>query len=220
MVPRYAATFAGWLFAAVTNPILTAHLKLGHLLFLGALLQLLAQCLRPWAPLPLFCVSFFIQALGMAYQDAHSNTFVTSVNVAHRWLGFVHAMYALGCLIGPLVATAIATNTNGAGLSGNADAVNGGNGWKKVYFILIGIGAVNLAGVAVSFADSLWIWGREETADVEGAVAGGVEVQRKRNTRMAFQEMGELLKVRDVWIISLFYFFELGAWFTSSGRQS
>lgn len=154
----------------------------------------------------------------MAYQDAHSNTFVTSVNVAHRWLGFIHAMYALGCLIGPLVATAIASNTSGAGLSGNADVGETGDGWKKVYFVLIGIGVVNLVGVAVSFTDSLWTWGQKKTADEEGAQTEGGEVQSKQKNRMAFQEMGELLKVRDVWIISLFYFFELGAWFTSSGK--
>lgn len=203
----------------MTNPLLTAHLKLGHLLFLGAALQLLAQCLRPWAPLPLFCITFFIQALGMAYQDAHSNTFVTSVNVAHRWLGFIHAMYALGCLVGPLVATAIASNTTGAGLGGKADIKKGSHGWKKAYYVLIGIGVVNIVGVSVSFADSLWTWKDKRTSDEEGADAEGAHEEAKQKNRMAMKEMGELLKLKDVWIISLFYFMELGAAMTAGGKN-
>lgn len=71
---------------------MTAHMTLGQLLGVGAVLQLLAHCLRPWSPLPLFCITFFLQALGMAYQDSHSNTFVSGLkNVPHRWLSFIHA---------------------------------------------------------------------------------------------------------------------------------
>ncbi|KAK7974255.1 hypothetical protein PG989_016103 [Apiospora arundinis] len=42
----------------------------------------------------------------MAYQDTHVNTFVSGIpNVPHRWLGFIHGCYALGCFVGPLIAT-------------------------------------------------------------------------------------------------------------------
>ncbi|KAI5924303.1 hypothetical protein F4810DRAFT_709637 [Camillea tinctor] len=66
----------------------------------------MTHCLRPWSPLPVFCLTFLLQALGMAYQDSHANTFVSGLrNVPHRWLGFIHACYALGCFVGPLFAT-------------------------------------------------------------------------------------------------------------------
>ncbi|KAI1862221.1 uncharacterized protein JN550_010377 [Neoarthrinium moseri] len=192
----YGTTFCGWLLAAVTNPILTAHLTLGQLLGIGAALQLLSQCLRPWGPFPLFCITFFLQALGMAYQDSHSNTFVSGLkNVPHRWLGFIHACYALGTFVGPLIATGIANTQS----SGPIEA------WRLVYFILIGIGVANLAGVAVAFRDTFW-----------GRVKDKQSQPGSRRNRLAWQEMGALLKLKVIWLISLFYFFELG-WCTTAG---
>ncbi|KAI1404574.1 MFS general substrate transporter [Hypoxylon fuscum] len=189
----YGTNFAGWLFAAITNPIMAAHLTLGQLLGIGAALQLVAHCLRPWGPLPLFCATFFLQSLGMAYQDSHSNTFVSGLrNVPHRWLSFIHACYALGCFAGPLVATAIAN-------APNATAIDG---WRRVYFVLVGICVLNVAGVAVAFRDTLW----SRLHD------GG-----QRRNRAAVRGMAKLLASKTLWVLSSFYFFELGAWFTAGG---
>ncbi|EMR71561.1 putative mfs transporter protein [Eutypa lata UCREL1] len=198
----YATTFAGWFIAALTNPILTAHLTLGQLLFVGAAFQLIAQCLRPWSSLPLFCVTFFLQALGMAYQDSHSNTFVSSLhNVPHRWLSFIHACYALGCFVGPLIATAIANSPNSMGIEG----------WRRVYLVLVGINFANQVGVTAAFKDTLW--SRLKVA-VPGA--GGSGGGQKRN-RTAIRDTADVLKVRALWLLSMFYFFELGAWMTAGG---
>ncbi|KAI1468435.1 MFS general substrate transporter [Daldinia caldariorum] len=195
----YGTTFAGWLLAAVTNPVMTAHMTLGQLLAVGAALQLLAHCLRPWSPLPLFCIAFFLQALGMAYQDSHSNTFVSGLrNVPHRWLSFIHACYALGCLIGPLIATAIATSPNAMAI----------DGWKRVYLVLIGICVVNVGGVAVAFRDSLW--------SRLNANANATGTAQPRN-RAAMLDTARLLRSRALWLLSLFYFFALGASGTASG---
>ena len=178
---------------------MTAHWTLGQLLAAGALLQLVSQCLRPWCGFPLFCITFFLQSLGMAYQDSHSNTFVSGIkNVPHRWLSFIHACYALGCFVGPLVATGMATSLK------EAAAVES---WRQVYFVLIGLGVLNVASVGVAFGDSL-----RNTRG--GDAAPGPS--RGRN-KPAFQEMASLLREKKIWIISLFYFFELGAWFTASG---
>ncbi|KAI1805474.1 MFS general substrate transporter [Daldinia bambusicola] len=201
----YGTTFAGWLLAAVTNPIMTAHMTLGQLLAVGAVLQLLAHCLRPWSPLPLFCIAFFLQALGMAYQDSHSNTFVSGLkNVPHRWLSFIHACYALGCFIGPLIATAIATGPNSMAV----------DGWKRVYLILIGICAANVAGVAVAFRGSL----RSRPNSKAGATSTNTGGNAgKRRNRAAMLDTARVLRSRALWLLSLFYFFSLGANFTASG---
>ncbi|KAI1076268.1 MFS general substrate transporter [Whalleya microplaca] len=193
----YATTFAGWFLAAVTNPIFTAHLTLGQLLAIGAALQLIAHCLRPWSPLPLFCITFLLQALGMAYQDSHSNTFVSGLrNVPHRWLSFIHACYALGCFVGPLIATAIATSPNSMAI----------DGWKRVYLVLIGICVFNLGGVLVAFRDTLW----------SKLHLGESSSGQKRN-RVAMKDMGRLLGMKTLWLLSLFYFFYLGAAMTAGG---
>ncbi|KAI0852214.1 MFS general substrate transporter [Daldinia vernicosa] len=202
----YGTTFAGWLLAAVTNPVMTAHMTLGQLLGAGAALQLLAHCLRPWSPLPLFCITFFLQALGMAYQDSHSNTFVSGLkNVPHRWLSFIHACYSLGCFIGPLIATAIATSTNTMAI----------DGWKRVYLVLIGISVLNVAGVAVAFRDSLW--SRLNEATTTTTPTDRAPAPRQKRNRAAMTDMARLLKSKTLWLISTFYFFSLGANFTAGG---
>lgn len=68
-------------------------------------------------------------ALGQAYQDANANAFVSSVKggVAHRWLGFVHAMYGAGMLVSPFVATAAAVRGK----------------WELFYLFPLGLGVVN-----------------------------------------------------------------------------
>ncbi|KXJ93124.1 major facilitator superfamily domain-containing protein [Microdochium bolleyi] len=221
----YATTFAGWLLAGITNPILTAHLTLGQLLVVGAVLQLAAQCLRPAGSLALFCVSFFVQTLGMAYQDSHSNTFVSGLkNVPHRWLSFIHACYAGGCLVGPLIATAIANAPNSMAIAG----------WRRVYIVLIGISFVNIVGVFVAFHDTIWtsLYSSQSQPQDDGNAMTATSIddearsgddrnggrgQRQHRNKAAFQELGSILKSRPLWTISMFYFFYLGATFTAGG---
>ncbi|KAJ0117815.1 MFS general substrate transporter [Diaporthe amygdali] len=215
----YACSFLGWLIGALTNPVLAPHLALGQLLWAGALLQLLAQVLRPWAwsGLPAFAASFFLQSLGTAYQDALGNTFVSGVRAAHRWLGFIHAMYALALLVGPLLATAIASKTS----RGSGGFVGGEESWKRTYFVTVGLGVVNLVWVMMAFRDTLWISrsdGVSRGGDEERAGSATGEQQRDRQkTSSALRDMGAMLKVKDVWLISLFFFFALGAAQTSGG---
>ncbi|KAG8159612.1 hypothetical protein KVR01_010249 [Diaporthe batatas] len=217
----YACNFTGWMIGALTNPALAPHLRLGQLLCLGAFFQLAAQVLRPfgWSGLPAFAVSFFLQSVGTAYQDALGNTFVSGVRAAHRWLGFIHAMYALALLVGPLLATAIASNpTVGSG----AGFVGGEESWKRTYFVTVGLGVVNLVWVVVAFRDTLWA-SRPGSNDVlrsgveEGAGRSVREEQDKQTALSALRDMGTMLKVKDVWLISLFFFFALGAAQTAGG---
>lgn len=224
----YACAFIGWVVAAVTNPLLTPHLTLGQLLFVGAAFQIIAQALRPWSSLPVFCLSFTLQAIGSGFQDAHCNTFVGSVDrrVAHRWLGFIHAAYALALVIGPLVATSLASHPQ----QGNSP-VNGNETWRRTYLVTIGANLMNLAWVIVAFRDSLWTarWRDEqleEGNDEERVAAsnnGGRPIsrpqQQKETTLSSLQDMIAMLKMRDVWFISLFFFFAAGASQASNGES-
>lgn len=211
----------GWMAGAFTNPALAPHLKLGQLLALGALLQLAAQALRPWgwSGLPAFAASFFLQSLGTAYQDALGNTFVSGVRAAHRWLGFIHAMYALALLVGPLVATAVASKAS-RGTAGGL--VGGQESWKRTYFVTVGLGFVNLVWVMVAFRDTLWVPRRGDgvsgSGDEGGASRAVGEDQDKQTALSALRDMGTMLKVKDVWLISLFFFFALGAAQTAGGE--
>ncbi|KAI6383661.1 hypothetical protein MCOR25_000110 [Pyricularia grisea] len=220
----YATSFLGWFLAALINPFLTdqsRHATLGRVLVVGAALQLAAQVLRsipvPQLSLPLYAISFFVQTLGMALQDAHSNTFVSSANLAHRWLGFIHASYAAGTLLGPPIATAIASRGATATSSVTADQTTGDH-WTRVYFVLLGLGVLNLVAVVVGFSDTIWKRQRVMTPGADGrhAEEDGSTMQTSQS-KAAMKDMRDLFSLRSFWTISLFYFFELGAWMTAAG---
>jgi len=168
----------------------------GAILAIGAILQLLANLLRFWSPpFGLFVPTFFIASVGMGYQDSHSNSFVSTINRAHRWLGFIHAMYALGALVTPFVATPIASSVSN---------------WQICYMFNVGLCVVNVIGVVVAFWDSMRILPKHQSA------SGGVSTPG-RGTE-ALRAMVATLKNKVVWILSLFFFFMLGTGITAGGK--
>ncbi|PMD43832.1 putative MFS transporter [Hyaloscypha variabilis F] len=194
----YFTTFLGWLVAAATNSHAPKFFNIGALLTIGAALQLLSQALRAWhPPFGLFAVTFFITGLGQAYQDSHANTFVSTVKGAHRWLGFIHAMYGLGLLVAPFVATAVASKSSSSR-------------WALFYLFPLGLSMINLVSVVFSFSDSLNMIRRD--LQTENAT-----VEEEDRNKSALKEVKQLLGIRDIWIISLFFFFYLGVGTTSGG---
>ncbi|KAF1848958.1 MFS general substrate transporter [Cucurbitaria berberidis CBS 394.84] len=193
----YGATFLGWLLAAATNTHLHRYLDLGGILTLGAAIQVIAHALRFWTPpFALYVVTFFLQAVGMAYNESHANAFVASIEGAHRLLGFIHAMYALGCLIAPFVATSVAARL--------------GDRWPLFYLYLVGIGALNTAAVTWTFRDSVKLHPRS-TANEDG------QITELGSRRKANRDIIETLKLPSVYLLSLFYFFMLGTGITAGG---
>ncbi|PMD23196.1 MFS general substrate transporter [Hyaloscypha hepaticicola] len=192
----YAASFIGWLLAAATNSHMLEFLDTGAILSIGAFLQLVSNLLRFWSPpFGLFATSFFMSSLGMAFQDSHSNTFVSTVNDAHRWLGFIHAMYALGALVSPFVATPIASSMHSK--------------WSMFYLFLVGLGVINIVGVLLAFRESIRVLPRSLSASGDDQAPGrSVE---------ALRGIAKTLQLRVVWILSLFFFFMLGVGITAGG---
>ncbi|CAO2650156.1 Nn.00g014480.m01.CDS01 [Neocucurbitaria sp. VM-36] len=194
----YGATFLGWLFAAATNSHLVRYLNLGAILTLGAAIQIVAHALRFWTPpFALYVITFSIQAAGMAYNESHANTFVASIDGAHRLLGGIHAMYALGCLISPFVATSIAARL--------------GNRWPLFYLYLVGIGAANTVAVAWAFRDSLKRHARLAITGDDHATGSA------SRSKIANRDIVDALKSPSVYLLSLFYFFMLGTGITAGG---
>ena len=195
----YAASFVGWLLAAATNSHMLEFLDTGAILSIGAFLQLASNLLRFWSPpFGLFATTFCMASLGMAFQDSHSNTFVSTVNGAHRWLGFIHAMYALGALVSPFVATPIASSMQSK--------------WSMFYLFLVGLGVINIVGVVLAFRDSIRILPRSLSAS-------GNDHARGRSVE-ALHGMVKILHLRVVWILSLFFFFMLGVGITAGGTSN
>ncbi|PYI31138.1 MFS transporter [Aspergillus indologenus CBS 114.80] len=202
VVVVYVSTFAGWLVAAVTNSALCQYLSLGAILALGAALQVLSHALRAWLPsFPLYVVTFFLASLGQAYNDTHANTYVASVKAAHRWLGFIHAMYMAGCLVGPLVATAVAS----AGATAQ---------WNLFYLAPLSLGVLNLVFVMTALHDQLTT--RSATFD-PSPERPQEDAHPDSKSHRALVEIKNTLRVPTVWLASLYFFFFLGAAITAGG---
>jgi fucose permease len=139
-----------------------------------------------------------LAALGQAFQDSQANTFVSTVKTAHRWLGVVHASYGFGCLVGPLIATAIASARP--------------ERWTWFYWLLLGLGVTNLVFVTWAF--------RGDMAFVT-MLDGEVEnLRQKGKAQRVWKETKATLKEKVVWLLSLFFFFHLGVGITAGGEHS
>jgi fucose permease len=202
--PSYAAQFAGWLFAAVSNTHLCQYLGLGSMLALGAVFQIISHALRAWMPpFGLFVTTFFLVSIGQAYNDSHANTFAASIKGAHRWLAIIHASYMAGCLIGPFVATGVAT----AGTNSQ---------WYLFYTFPTSIGCVNLALILWAFRDSMRVEphprATDDTSEARDTAAG--ETSKNKD---AIRLIADILSGRNVWLLGMFYFFYIGSQITMSG---
>jgi MFS family permease len=103
-------------------------------------------------------------------------------------------MYMAGCLVGPFVATAVASSS----------------GWNLFYLVPLGLGLLNLALVLFAFYDTLRFKRQLETPAVEG---------QQSNMRVALKEMQKTLALPGVWVLSLYFFFFLGAVITAGGKS-
>jgi len=109
-------------------------------------------------------------------------------------------MYMAGCLVGPFVATGVAS----AGSTSR---------WYLFYTFPLGIGVLNVAFVVYAFWDTLRL--KRKQPPTERTLEAD-ESPASRNDD-AISLVKETLRNKNVWLISLFFFFFLGATLTASG---
>ncbi|RSL99835.1 hypothetical protein CEP52_009479 [Fusarium oligoseptatum] len=208
----YGANFMGWFLTALTNTHLSQKLDLGAMLMLGAVLQVIAHALRFWRPpFELYAVTFWLVSLGQAYQDTHGNTFVTTMKgAAHRWLAFIHSMYMAGCFCGPFVATAVSS----AGETSR---------WYLFYCLPLALGVINVILVFYAFRETVGFKPKQSshmaTTSVDAEAATDPDTHTPPDTSedtSASSLIRETLKTRSVWLLSIFFFFSIGATLTAS----
>jgi fucose permease len=189
---------------AFANTHISQYFDLGALLVLGATLQIAAQALRAWTtPFPLFGVAFWVTSVGQAFQDTHANSYVAeSSQGAHRWLGFIHAMYMAGCLIAPFTASPIA--------SAQEPSV-----WYLFYTVPAGLGFINLLMCLFAFRDTVRIKSRAQRSRSDWTLAEGHASESQH--KAASQLIKKTLRQSNLWYISVFFFFYLGMTLTASG---
>jgi MFS family permease len=59
-------------------------------------------------PFPLFVIGFCVNGFGLGLQDAQANGFITRLPNATSRMSIAHAVYGLGALVSPIIATQFA----------------------------------------------------------------------------------------------------------------
>ncbi|KAJ7832081.1 major facilitator superfamily domain-containing protein [Mycena olivaceomarginata] len=97
----------GFIGGAMINVPLTDRLGFGKMITLGSVFQMIAYALQaPAPPFPVFVLSFVINGVGLAIQDAQANGYVASLkNNPETKMGLLHGAYGAGALVAPIVAT-------------------------------------------------------------------------------------------------------------------
>lgn len=217
----YGATFAGWVFAALTSTHLCQYLDMGWMIVLGTAIQLVAHSLRAWfPPFGLLVFTFWLVAIGQAYNDTQANTFMASTRGAHRWLAVLHATFMAGCLVGPFVATGIASATSNVPTRRGVPPPPMSTRWYLFYIFPAGLSVVSLALISVAFRDRLRIKkktvGTSPSVTTEEGIVEDEQVKASRN-KNALQLIKSALRRPSVWLLSMFYFFYLGSQVTMNG---
>ena len=107
-------------------------------------------------------------------------------------------MYMAGCLAGPFIATAVAS-------SGSQTT------WQFFYTAPLGLGVLNL--ILVGFAFREWITIKRSVPSADSTPS----TSREQNAKT---EMRKTVSTPKVWLLSLYFFFVLGAIITAGGTSS
>jgi len=118
--------------------------------------------------------------------------------VQSRYLALIHASYALGGLVGPLIAAAIASNAPSL--------------WPYFYFVPVGVGVLNLALCGYAFRDETVFYQRR----LAQSSTSSQQADQRRST-VALVELNATLRQKSVWLLSMFFFLYLGAAITAGG---
>ena len=102
----FIGSFTGYILASLLNVTLSTRLGLGRLIILGAAIQGVASAIITFRP-PFLAIAmcYAVAGFGLALQDAQFNTYVARLPDAATKLGIVHAIYGVGALSSPIVAT-------------------------------------------------------------------------------------------------------------------
>ncbi|THH32779.1 hypothetical protein EUX98_g1406 [Antrodiella citrinella] len=100
----------GFVSGATANVWLTDRFGLGKVMVLGAMCQVVGYALEsPAPPFEVLVLGYLINGFGLALQDAGANSYVASLKEgASTKMSLLHAVYGLGALCSPLVATQFA----------------------------------------------------------------------------------------------------------------
>ncbi|KAI8138995.1 major facilitator superfamily domain-containing protein [Fennellomyces sp. T-0311] len=128
---------AGYMFAAVMNGYLIRYFSQSKTALIGACSMIIGFLVNLFAvPFPVMCVFMTTIGFGIALTQAASNVVCGEMPYGTLMLSFLHAFYAAGGLIGPLMASGLLSSQKP---------------WNTSYMVLCGLAGANAISIFICF---------------------------------------------------------------------
>ncbi|CEG70982.1 hypothetical protein RMATCC62417_06784 [Rhizopus microsporus] len=133
----FLCSATGFFISAGFNGFIVHHIGQLKAIYLGGTVQLAAYfVLMMGLPFPIMASAMVCSGMGMALMDAAMNVFTANLPLATLMLNILHALYGVGAMISPLVATYLLEHDIS---------------WKGMYIFLAVCSIINLITVTVGF---------------------------------------------------------------------
>ncbi|KAK7044707.1 MFS domain-containing protein [Favolaschia claudopus] len=182
----------GFIGGALINVPLTDRLGFGKMLFFGSLCQIVAYSIQaPAPPFPVFVLSFVINGVGIAIQDAQANGYVASLkHNPEIKMGLLHGAYGAGALVSPLIATQFSQLSR----------------WSFHYLVSLGVAISNAIVLIIVFR----LKGQDECLASVGEAAGETSTSEHSTFR-------QILSTKTVHLLAFFILVYVGVEVTIGG---
>ncbi|PCH35321.1 MFS general substrate transporter [Wolfiporia cocos MD-104 SS10] len=181
----------GFITAAAANVALTDRFGFGTE-DIGSVAQMIGYSLAASAPpFPVFVLGYAVNGFGMGLQDAGANGYVSCLESgADIKMGVMHAVYGLGALCSPLVATQFSTRRH----------------WSYHYLILLSVAFVNTFLLVVII--------RFRTQDECLTSIGQTPPEKTENENNKYKQ---IFRLRALHLLAIFIFIYVGVEVTIGG---
>ncbi|KAJ4028899.1 hypothetical protein NW761_014227 [Fusarium oxysporum] len=178
----FLTPFAGYAIAAFTNAHI--HLRWGQrgVAILAPMCHVIAfTIVTIHPPFPALVVLYGLSGFGNGLADAAYCAWVGAMDKSNQIQGFMHSCYSLGALCAPLISASM--------------VVHSGLPWYSFFYVIIGISAVEWAGLMITF------WRKT------GAVYRAENSAGREDTGAGTKEA---LKSKVTWLGALYFFTYMG----------
>ncbi|KAJ7185624.1 major facilitator superfamily domain-containing protein [Mycena filopes] len=160
----------------------------------GSLCQIVAYTMQsPAPPFPVFVLSFVINGVGIAIQDAQANGYIASLRRnSETKMGLLHGAYGAGALVAPIVATQFSQLDR----------------WSFHYLASLGVAISNTIVLALVFRGK----GQDELLISVGEAAGETSTSEHSTFR-------QILSTKTVHLLAFFILVYVGVEVTIGGPQ-
>ncbi|KAH9852210.1 MFS general substrate transporter [Lenzites betulinus] len=183
----------GFVTGAAANVWLTERFGFGVVMVIGSMAQVIGYAIEaPAPPFPALVLGYAINGFGLSLQDAGANGFVASLtDNATTKMGILHAVYGVGALSSPLVATQFAQLPR----------------WSFHYLVSLGVALSNVILLTAVF----------RFKDQDTCLAEIGQTPTHEDESSANDKYGQMFKLRELHLLAVFILIYVGIEVTLGG---